>query len=488
MKIKVLLSLLVLFIVSACADLEVENPNDPDTSRVLGTPGDLINVVKAGANSWYSTATAFGFYMTTSVMADAHTSSWGNAGMRDMGNEPRKAWDNGVQYNYAGENTEQYNGYYSVINQVNDILEVLDNGDQDLLNTLGDDVARIRAFGHLLLGLSYGYLGLIYDQVVVIRPGEEVTAETFTFTPYQDVLAYALENLDLAITTANSASSLSYPNWFNGVSMDKTLFLEMANTYAAKLLIWGSRNKAQNDAVDWNRVLAYAENGFTNDFVITNDADVWIAWGQAYSNRPGWVRVDLRILNMMDPNYPSTFPADQTSLDPATSADARLESDFEYNSTVPFRANRGLYHYSNYRYSRLDPLPTDLQGPAPDTYAAEVDLMQAEAHLRLGRKADAIAIINAGTRVTRGQLDPIADDAADDVVMSAIFYEREIELFASGAMMPWFDMRRRDLLQMGTPLHFPVPGRELETLQLDSYTFGGQSAADGINASNGGWK
>jgi hypothetical protein len=48
-------------------------------------------------------------------------------------------------------------------------------------------------------------------------------------------------------------------------------------------------------------------------------------------------------------------------------------------------------------------------------------------------------------------------------------------------------MRRRIMLQKGTILHYPVPGKELETLGLENYTYGGESNADGINTSNGKW-
>ena len=51
-------------------------------------------------------------------------------------------------------------------------------------------------------------------------------------------------------------------------------------------------------------------------------------------------------------------------------------------------------------------------------------------------------------------------------------------------------MRKNDLLQYGTPLHLPVPAAILEILNAPRpfYSFGGPDAADGENASNGGWR
>jgi hypothetical protein len=51
-------------------------------------------------------------------------------------------------------------------------------------------------------------------------------------------------------------------------------------------------------------------------------------------------------------------------------------------------------------------------------------------------------------------------------------------------------MRKRDLLQAGTPLHWPVPAKTLETLAEAQpfYTFGGPTRLDGVNTSNKGWR
>jgi hypothetical protein len=71
--------------------------------------------------------------------------------------------------------------------------------------------------------------------------------------------------------------------------------------------------------------------------------------------------------------------------------------------------------------------------------------------------------------------------------LEAIFYERDIELIQAGFGIAFFDMRRRDMLQYGTMLHFPIPAKELMVMVMPTYTFGGEANADGINTSNGGW-
>ena len=104
-----------------------------------------------------------------------------------------------------------------------------------------------------------------------------------------------------------------------------------------------------------------------------------------------------------------------------------------------------------------------------------------------GNKSGAISIINSGTRVNRGELDELSNGISDNDFLKALFYERDIELIMTGFGLSFFDMRRRDMLQEGTMLHFPIPAEQLELINISLYTFGGVANADGVNTSNGGW-
>jgi SusD family. len=138
---------------------------------------------------------------------------------------------------------------------------------------------------------------------------------------------------------------------------------------------------------------------------------------------------------------------------------------------------------------------TDLLGTLPWVLPAENDLLIAEALVRTGGdKARAATLINK-TRVGRGGLDPLTGASSNNDLLAAIFYERDIELMNTGAGQAWFDRRRIDPsltynglpigntwafrggsgLQKGTPRHLPVPAKELETLGIPVYTYGGNS-------------
>jgi len=119
---------------------------------------------------------------------------------------------------------------------------------------------------------------------------------------------------------------------------------------------------------------------------------------------------------------------------------------------------------------------------------AENDLYIAEASAQTGNLANAAAIINAGTRTTRGKLPAVSADKAQ--IMAAIHHERVIELMVTGAGLQFYEMRKNNFLQKGTPLHLPLPAKTLETFGEPQpfYTFGGPSGADGENGSSGGWR
>jgi hypothetical protein len=69
---------------------------------------------------------------------------------------------------------------------------------------------------------------------------------------------------------------------------------------------------------------------------------------------------------------------------------------------------------------------------------------------------------------------PRKDNGACGDLFDAIQYEKRIELYPTeGGDITWWDARGWGKLQPGTPFHVPVSGRELISLGLPYYTFGG---------------
>ena len=194
----------------------------------------------------------------------------------------------------------------------------------------------------------------------------------------------------------------------------------------------------------------------------------------------------MRIIHLMDPNTPDYWEDSFISLPPSSSPDARLLSDYQYLSSNNFRPDRGKYHFSSYRYSRMDEYLAIWVMNIVEFSRSENDMYKAEAMALLGNVAGAADVINAGTRTIRGQLPNVAADI--DEVKSAIFYERMVEFSYTTMGIGFFEMRKEDLLQKGTLLHFPIPGRSLEAIPEPNYTYGGTDGVAGEDYSNGGWR
>lgn len=476
---------------------DVENLDSPNTESVLASAEDARALAGGALNTWWVGTRAWGsdpivnsLQYALLVMADQYTCSWGNFAMRDMSNEPRKAWNNSSSAPDKDCSESIWYGMYRAIFQANSVLSVMNGG------LVVEDEEMIRAICYFIQGAAHGTVANTFDQAFF--SDENTPVEQLVLTSPGEVLSKALDKLDECIKLCNENTFTFEDGWLNGVTFTNVELGKLANSYAARIMLQSPRTAAQNEALDWGKIQTYAENGIDFDFyVIANglfeDGATWYDEPKEYLNLPTWARIDCRIINLMDPEYPARYPADgsvptvHNGDGQAFSDDARLESDFEFLPSNNFKPDRGYYHYSHYRYDRYTDNAMIGVGELMDMRKAENDMMIAEAYARLGNLGGAITIINDGTRTTRGMLDPIPGDASLEEVLDAIFYERDIELIGAGYGVGYFDMRRRDMLQPGSLLHWPLPAQELLVLQLPNYTFGGEANADGINTSNGGW-
>ncbi len=522
-NIIVITVVLALGFTTGCEKLEVENPNQPDIATVLESPDDVRTAVQSAFRSMWTAKKAYTVTMTASVAANHSSASWGNFGWLDNGQEPRTPWNNDPSYGDADLTETPYYNFYATISQVNDALYLI-NVEGMEVGPGGRDNDMIRASAHLIRGICLGQLGMAFDQAMI--PFEDSDLALLEFQPWSEVVEAAIEDLKTAAQIAGGAAAFTWPSaTMPGLTLNNSYISQLANSYAARFLTIGSRTKAHNDndiswsSYGWSDVRSFAENGITADFAPIGDGlswegGTWWDLGIKYLRNPGWARIHTRVIKLMDPAHWTRYPTDNLGLplnvdddnfnNPhgpdespgiAYSDDARLLTDFQYLASNNFQPGRGGWFYSHYRHSRYDhPASTNDEGyfmgeslgPLRELRVYENLLMKAEAMLRGGDAAGAAAILNdpGNERKVRGQLPDLAADQA--TVLDAIFYEREIELANNGWMLHFGDMRRRDLLQQGTPLHYPVPGSELEALEIEIYTFGGYHNADGVNTSDGG--
>lgn len=497
-----LFSVVVTILLAGCESLDVKNENDPDFKTAFSNPSDVRGVAGSLFNTWYvSTARCddAGLSIMLWVGADAGTCSWGNFGMRDFSYEPRRTWDNTPAYPNSLVTETFYKDLYGNISAAAEVLAKLVKEGMIIEADDGtDETEMVKAFTYLCQGLSLGYIGLLYDKAFIVTEYTDRSQEILV-SPYTEVIDTAVKCIDKCISICSSETFTIPATWISGVTLTEKELGELANTAAAILLSYSPRNKADNNSVDWAKVLGYANKGLTQDFRVLCDGYQVSWWNEYhdYANTSGWGQTDMRIVNIMDPNFPSRWtdantwnvlPAPTTSH--TVGVDDRIFTDFVYLSSCGFRVERGYYHFSCYRFQRFDPWIAEGEvGYTPLFYKAENDMLKAEALFHQPDLTAAADIINAGTRVTRGGLPPVGADPVE--IENAIFRERNVECYCSGPGLEFFIMRKADKLQAGTPLHFPIPGQQLEVNIMESYTFGGvgadQEGVPGVDVSNGGW-
>ena len=502
----------VLFALAACnPDLNVTNPNNPDVARAIATPGDVRNLIGNSFNTAYlgmqGAARPYPA-AATAVMADNLTASFGNFGMRFNGQEPRLAYENSSAADDGRLASDPYEQLYAGLGAVNDGLAAVKRGIViQVTPAAPDETEQLVTLGHLVQGLTMGMIGLTFDQGFIVD--EDTPLGTATLVPYADVSAAALTKFDKAIAGATGKAWTIPAEFTGGLTITADRLARMANTFAARQIAYTARTETENKAANWAKVLQYADKGISTgtSFDVAFEGDggnLWYDLQKFYGNAASWMRVDQRVVQLFDPTQPVVY----TSVNPpprASSADRRFGTeatpgtDFGYYPVIPFAVARGVYFFSQWGHDRYGfhslESANGLEGNVPLILAAENDLLIAEALVRSGGdKARAATLINK-TRVGRGGLAALSGGSSTNDLLAAIFYERDVELMNTSAGQAWFDRRRIDAsltyngvpigntwgfrggsgLQKGTPRHLPVPAKELETLGIPVYTYGGDA-------------
>jgi hypothetical protein len=471
-------TILLILVFSSCekieTDLNVDSKNDPDINTIASDKVALEATANNIFRNWFMAVTNYyGPGAAMKTMADEATCSWGNAGMKDLSSEPRVAFNNSESYSYEYITSSYFNALYSILSDANLLVKAVDENLADF-----DNPDNILMAGKMGQGLAVGYLAMVFDRTWL--PGDSESSN------HEEAMQWALDRMDEAIALANNGASLD-PSAIPNADTSGPAMAKLLNSLAARMLVNNPRNSNQRDQIDWNRVKNYAENGLDYDFTIFMDDTSWYDLiPKTYLVYPGWARVDLRVIHLMDNAYPDYWEDTFTTLPEANSNDARLASDYQYLTSNNFRPERGLYHFSSYRYSRYDQYITDWVMDLVEYEKAENDMYLAEAKLYLGDVAGAADIVNASTRTTRGNLPPVAANFQD--VKDAIFYERMVEFGFSTPIITFAEMRKEDLLQAGTLLHFPVPAKALASIPEPPYTYGGDQGVPGEDVSVGGWR
>ncbi len=488
-KFSIVLCIIVGFVSCTKEIDDVKNLNNPDRNQVLANGSDLIGVVGGGYVTWWQ-ANNRDLYPPLAVAADAATCSWGNWGMRTLSNEPRNPILNSVSWSDSSVLTQPWGGNYAAISSANDVIGAIINNNVKWVESGVDKTPMVLASAYLLRGLSYGYLGLLFEKGFIVDENTDLS-QKLPFAPYSQLKDQAIADLDRAINLAQNNSFEIPSTIINGVTISNTYLVNISNSYKARFIVQTSRNQTETDAINWSNIETLTSNGIISDFGPTGDDGTnWWSLSAVLMDSPNGFgpfggRLDMRIVNLLDPNQPEFFPATagSTLTNPEmTSPDARVGDgkDFEFRPTVLFRSERGRFHFSHYIHTRFNNDPTfgdGLDARQIKTFTLEDNrLLLAEAKARQDDLAGAIAEVNLSSRITRGNLPLLSNTATKTDILDAIFYERYIELFNTAVGGQFFDRRRTNQLQVGTFRHFPVPASELEVLIEPLFTFGGVTA------------
>ena len=391
----------------------------------------------------------------------------------------------------------------------------------------------------------------MYDSAAVISPGMSTAAEDClpdasgacvgALRGYQQVMDSALVALQRSIDHANAADASAFPlpaTWIpSSTSFGQQDFIRLVRSYRARLRANVARTPAERTAVNWNLVIADAQNGITADHdnitnTTTGPFKTWVAQSHTYGlwhqmtpfvigmgdvsgSYAEWIRQPLadrgagnQSFFMVTPDlrFPqgSTRAAQQADF-AVTSCSAASTPCERYFRNRPSGSDQfaGLgWGWSNYDFVRFHSWFTSGDGTGQNGRIvfftkAELDLLAAEGHIRLGDFASAATLINrTRTRGMEGNppvamggglppVQPTADaglSGADCVpkrpvnatsagggslacgdLMEAMKWEKRIETAYTHFAAWYLDHRGWGDLPEGTPYHWPVPYQDLQS-------------------------
>ncbi len=519
MRIISRLSVLVLALfVMACQDMDVTNPNNPSRDSAIESPQDVETLIATSFLQWFNRSNQTTPSIGLSAMANEFNSGFGCFGALEYGSEPRGPVTVDPT---AGSQPHRlaWSDYYSVIAGNNTALQAIEQFGLQIMRGGNDETQRARAFAKFTQGLSHGYIGLMFDRGYVYS--ESVDPESLGFVgedqsvqelvrPYPEVMDTAIAQLEEAKNIAETHNvtipSTSTERWISGYELGTQDFVRLINTYIARLMVYQARSPEERQAVDWQTVIDYIDQGITSDFAPVGEPDVMTSW---YKHRAARLRSVIPS-DFMRPSYMLIGHADQgdgfinwynsdwQNREPFTMEnvpDRRIVDEEgeegkymgHYVANI-FAAERGTAHRSYYYYHRFGSGNTFNTGPLPVVTVDEMNLLKAEGLIRMNRADEAVPLINQ-TRVANGELPPVTIDGVPEdasgfcaprkfngacgSLWDALRWEKRIEGAGVEGTVSFYDARGWGALVVNTPIHFPVPAQDQDLLGFGRYSMGG---------------
>lgn len=478
------------FLILILASCESTNFDDPSTL----TNDEAIENIKYLGYS-LSTSSIQNIFNTTTSISGVHLSllcdqatdtnmayAWWN-----FADEPRLRLTNSSSYRGTNAWTVFYSNFYQANLDATKVIDIIENKKQRVYDKNGNDrTTDCLIAAYYSKGIAQGYLGAIFDRGIIV---DNVSTTTKGFpNSYKELITNGVSLIDKSLAIADTVKSFSF-DFLTGMTISKSDFIKLGNSMAARILSSIPRDKeeaASLGSAHWNKVLAYANKGFTSDFTITTISGGYYNQLLSYllqrnSDGSGYLPPDIKIPYLADktgqtPNYYPTTGI----LSAITSDDNRFYKYFGYTTSFGiFMESRGRGLFTNYYRIRWYNAKNTLNIAGainPYFLAEETRLLRAEAKLWLGDYTGSAAELNdasAARKLSGGLPDVAANETA---IRKALHYEYAIEIDgAGGAFVPFTFMRRNNLLIGGTPTELPIPQVQLDLVGETNYTFGGKA-------------
>jgi hypothetical protein len=524
MRLKAILgaALVGVSVLAGCQDLDVVNTNQPDRVRAITNPADVeALVIGSWPLYWGRTITSSSSYNAMPTIADVMTATYANNASLKLSSEPRVAFQNSQSAEEHGIARYQWYDWYEMLSNANDALLAIENGIEIIDEATGrNTTTQTMALAKLFQGASLGYISCLFDQVVVATEDTDIEdPDALALKPYTEGVEQALASLDEAIDLAGQVGE-----WYNGGNwatlwegipeVTSDMVIRVAHSHAARLEVLSARGPQESAGLNWTRINNHINAGIQEDWVhgVSQQgqrASYWYRYRNTTTTFVG--RIDNYFVGEADASgafqaYMNT-PITERERFQVTTKDRRVtgatpDSDGKYfgyrENTYGFRPERGLYHFSYYQAERYPEVNSSYRvGSVPLYTVDEMRLYRALGAFRTGNNALAAELANV-TRVANGELPPLTaagvPESPDCVpktksgacgsLEQAIQWEFLMELHLLNCLYPYLTRRHFGTLTPGTFTQLPIPARELETLGLDIYTFGGPNG----ESSAGDWR
>ncbi|MEX2479155.1 MAG: hypothetical protein WD357_12010 [Gracilimonas sp.] len=543
-KITILL-VTVMVVASSCADLSVDNVNQPNREQALASDSDLVSLLNGGANDVFF---IINYGYTAGVSINAYADMMTTTNMVNSWwvwtDEPRRMMPNRPTFPDMGVIDDMWGEFNSGIQSANTVLGILSDGGTIEVDGV-DLTADMEANALLIRGLAKLYKGMIYDQGYDVT--EESDLSVVEFAPYTELIDSGIADLEDYLTKISAIDGYVFDLLPSPEDWTADEMNTIVNGFLARGLAAKARTNAEAEAIDWQQVLTYADRAPGGDNAVSNlrgrggfvattvgsyvfyhdllDWNTYILGGSILDPDPevsetanGYLPPDIMINHALDPNYPTAYPTGSDEFlveDDFNSSDPRAA----YLAYTPSRfaqsADRNKALFTQYVFLREWGGNNWGQTGQPLVFYlnAETSYLKAEAYLRLDDKINAANVLN-NSPFGSGETDispdlvltaaginnpgdglsggnTISATASDAEFQYALLREYAVEISLMGGVgSQWHFMRRWDMLQIGTPTQYPVPASELEVTTGEYYTFGGVQFAGepGTASGDNSWK